>query len=350
MRLELAFRLIGGLALAAFGVYLAGLEELQSTGVVELFRQIIFGLIGFLVGFVVAPYVTLLPLTWIGERARRIPVHELVAATVGLLVALILSALLAIPLSMLPGVLGRFLPIVVCLALSYLGITVATTRREELFGLFRWRAGEAALAENAGEALLDTSAIIDGRIADLSQTGFLPPQLIVPRFVLAEVQYIADSPEALRRNRGRRGLEVLSKLRKESQITVRVVEADEDGNGDVDSKLVKLARQLHCPIITNDFNLNRVAAIQGVKVLNINELANAVKTVVLPGEELTVRIIQEGREPGQGVGFLDDGTMVVVESGRRLVGEETEVIVTRVLQTAAGRMIFGHPKPGGSAP
>ncbi len=355
VRLELAFRLIGGLALAAFGVYLGGLSLLRALRIEEIYVQAALGLIGLIVGLLLTPHFTIRPLTWVGERARRIPVQELIAATVGLLVALVLSALVAIPLSMLPEIFGRVLPLMACLALSYLGVTIAATRREELFGLLRRGSAELPPSEPSGEALLDTSAIIDGRIADLSHTGFLPSQLVVPRFVLAEVQYIADSPETLRRNRGRRGLEVLSRLRKESQVAVRVVEVDADGsgngngNGDVDAKLVKMARQLHCPIITNDFNLNRVAAIQGVKVLNINELANAVKSVVLPGEEMSVRIIQEGREPGQGVGFLDDGTMVVVESGRRLIGEEIEVVVTRVLQTAAGRMIFGHPKTAGSA-
>jgi uncharacterized protein YacL len=268
-----------------------------------------------------------------------------VAGTIGLLIALILSALIAIPISLLPSIFGRVLPLVACIVLSYLGVTIAATRREDFYGFFRGvRGGDGQAGQVPGEALLDTSAIIDGRIADLSQTGFLPGQLVVPRFVLAEVQHIADSSEALRRNRGRRGLEVLARLRKEPNVTVRILELDADGAGGVDAKLVKTARQLHCPIITNDFNLNRVAAIQGVRVLNINELANAVKSVVLPGEEMEIRIFQDGREVGQGVGYLDDGTMVVVDGGRRFMNEEVEVVVTRVLQTAAGRMIFAQPK------
>ena len=186
--------------------------------------------------------------------------------------------------------------------------------------------------------------MIDGRIADISQTGFIGGTMLLPRFVLDELQHIADSPDALRRNRGRRGLDMLNKLQKESLVPIQISEVDIEGVSEVDSKLVKLARQLHAPIVTTDFNLNRVAALQGVQVMNINELANAVKSVVLPGEEMTVRIMQEGKEAGQGVGYLDDGTMVVVEAGRKYMGSEIEVTVTRVLQTVAGRMIFAHPR------
>jgi uncharacterized protein YacL len=195
-----------------------------------------------------------------------------------------------------------------------------------------------------GQFIVDTSAIIDGRIADVSQTGFIPGSLIIPRFVLDELHHIADSYDAVRRNRGRRGLEMLTKLQKESNIPIEISEMDVKDVPDVDGKLVKLAKIFGCAIITNDFNLNRVAEIQGVHVLNINELANAVKPVVLPGEEMQVRIIQEGKELGQGVGFLDDGTMIVVEGGRRYINSRVEVVVTRVLQTAAGRMIFAHCK------
>jgi uncharacterized protein YacL len=191
---------------------------------------------------------------------------------------------------------------------------------------------------------VDTSAIIDGRIADISHTGFIPGSLIIPRFVLDELQHIADSYDAVRRNRGRRGLEILTRLQKESNIPVEIPEMDLKDVKDVDSKLVKMAKIFGCALITNDFNLNRVAEFQGVQVLNINELAKAVRPVVLPGEEMEVRIIQEGKEAGQGVGFLDDGTMIVVEGGRRHINSNLDVVVTRVLQTAAGRMIFAHPK------
>jgi uncharacterized protein YacL len=191
--------------------------------------------------------------------------------------------------------------------------------------------------------------IIDGRIVDIVRTGFLAGSLLIPRFVLAELQHIADSGDKLRRQRGRRGLEVLANLQKDPRLPVHISDIDVEGAREVDDKLVILARQMHSPILTNDFNLNRVAELQGVTILNINDLANAVKAVFLPGEELTVRIIQEGREARQGVGYLDDGTMVVVQDGSELVGQDVETSVTKVLQTAAGRMIFAKPE-GNSKP
>jgi uncharacterized protein YacL len=192
--------------------------------------------------------------------------------------------------------------------------------------------------------LLDTSVIIDGRIADIARTGFLPGTLLIPRFVLNELQYIADSSDSLRRHRGRRGMEVLTTLQKEPSIPVRVTDVDVEGVREVDDKLVILARQMRCPILTNDYNLNRIAELQGVTVLNINELANAVKSILLPGERLSVEIIQEGKETGQGVGYMDDGTMIVVESGREFMNRVMDVTVTKVLQTSAGRMIFAKPE------
>jgi uncharacterized protein YacL len=194
--------------------------------------------------------------------------------------------------------------------------------------------------------LVDTSAIIDGRIADISKAGFIDGTLLVPRFVLQELQHIADSADSLRRARGRRGLDMLNRLQKEAVVPLQISEVDADDVVGVDAKLVKIARTYHCPVITNDFNLNRVAELQGVKVLNINELANAVKPVVLPGEEMHVHVIQEGKELGQGVAYLDDGTMVVVENGRRYMNSDVDVVVTRVLQTVAGRMIFAQMKNG----
>jgi uncharacterized protein YacL len=184
--------------------------------------------------------------------------------------------------------------------------------------------------------------IIDGRIGDIARTGFMIGTLLIPRFVLNELQYIADSADSLRRQRGRRGMEVLSTLQKNTAIPVRISDIDVEGTREVDDKLVILARQMRCPILTNDYNLNRVAELQGVAVLNVNELANAVKSVLLPGEALEVSIIQEGKESGQGVGYLDDGTMVVVEDGREHLNSKVMVIVTKVLQTAAGRMIFAR--------
>jgi uncharacterized protein YacL len=190
--------------------------------------------------------------------------------------------------------------------------------------------------------LLDTSVIIDGRIADIARTGFLVGTLLIPRFVLNELQFIADSSDNLRRQRGRRGIEVISQLQKDTSTPLRISDMDVEGVREVDDKLVVLARQLRCPILTNDYNLNRIAELQGVSVLNVNELANAVKLVFLPGESIEVNVIQEGKESGQGVGYLDDGTMVVVEDGRSHLNRKINVTVTKVLQTAAGRMIFAR--------
>jgi uncharacterized protein YacL len=205
-------------------------------------------------------------------------------------------------------------------------------------------ASEHGLAPGDPRIVVDTSAIIDGRIAEIVESGFIYGTLVIPRFVLDELQHIADSSDALRRNRGRRGLEILNRMQKEPATPVEIVEDDIAGVTEVDAKLVALARSLSRVILTNDFNLNRVAELQGVRVMNINSLANAVKPAVLPGEELRVRVIQEGKEAGQGVGFLDDGTMIVVEGGARHLERDLDVTVTRVLQTVAGRMIFAQPR------
>ena len=216
-------------------------------------------------------------------------------------------------------------------------------RRKDLLNIIGTRLYREGPPREDKCVLLDTSVIIDGRIADVSQTGFISGEMLVPRFILNELQHIADSSDALRRNRGRRGLDMLNRLQKESVVPIRITDMDAEDYREVDDKLIMLAKQLRCPIITNDYNLNRVAELQGVMVLNVNELANAVKAVVLPGESMRVRIIQEGKEMGQGVGYLDDGTMVVVENGRRYINNTIRVMVTKVLQTAAGRMIFAQP-------
>ena len=192
--------------------------------------------------------------------------------------------------------------------------------------------------------MVDTSAIIDGRIADIVKTGFLHGTLIVPRFVLNELQYVSDSADSLRRQRGRRGMDILAELQQNENIPVIISDIDVEGVREVDDRLVVLARQMRCPILTNDYNLNRIAELQGVKVLNINDLANAVKVIFLPGESFKVHIIQEGKEYNQGVGFMDDGTMVVVEDGQQYMNKEITVTVTKVLQTSAGRMIFAKPE------
>jgi uncharacterized protein YacL len=205
-------------------------------------------------------------------------------------------------------------------------------------------------ANNGGAAkLIDTSAIVDGRIVDIVESGFLDGALVVPRFVLRELQSIADSVDPLKRTRGRRGFDVLSRLQELTNFEITEHDYTDMAMGNVDARLVRLAQDMGAKLVTNDYNLNRVAHVEGVAVLNVNELANAVKPVVLPGEELHVAVIREGKEGHQGIGYLEDGTMIVVEHGRRLIGDETDVIVTSVLQTVAGRMIFARPKREGVA-
>jgi uncharacterized protein YacL len=267
----------------------------------------------------------------------------------GLVVGLVVAALLAYPLSLLPAPFSQILPFVAALLFGYLGIMVMATRQNDIFSLLRDRSDERSRKKKPQPSpmgvtpvLLDTSVIIDGRIADISKTGFIEGEMLVPRFVLNELQHIADSSDALRRRRGRRGLEMLRHLQDDSVTPVRIIDRDVESVQEVDDKLVMLGKEMQAPIVTNDYNLNRVAQLQGVRVLNINELANAVKALFLPGESLEVEIIQEGKEAGQGVGYLDDGTMVVVEDGKSRIGKEVDVTVTKVLQTAAGRMLFAR--------
>jgi len=242
--------------------------------------------------------------------------------------------------------------------LGYLGWSFGTKKREELLSFFSFfqrsgskeRAGDKTsdkgikIESKCQYKILDTSVIIDGRIADICKSGFIDGTLIIPGFVLEELRHIADSSDLLKRNRGRRGLDILNRIRKELDVMVKIHEKDFEDLTEVDSKLVRLAKEMGAQVITNDYNLNKVAELQGIRVLNINELANAVKPVVLPGEEMQVQVIKDGKEAGQGVAYLDDGTMIVVENGRRFIGQNIVVLVTSVLQTAAGRMIFAKPK------
>ena len=221
--------------------------------------------------------------------------------------------------------------------------TAGTLKRNDLGALVREVRGRGRERTTDARVLLDTSVIIDGRVADVVRSGFVRGTLVVPRFVLAELQFFADSPDASRRERGRRGLEMLSKMQKEATVKVELSDEDPAGTG-ADAKLVTLARALGIAIMTNDYGLNRVAELHGVTVLNMNDLAKAVRPVVLPGEEITVRVIQEGKEQGQGVGYLEDGTMIVIENGSRHLGSELPVTVMRVLQTVGGRMIFAQLK------
>jgi len=312
-----------------------------------LFLPYLFASIGAVLGASLAPHLTTRPFIWVRNKMRHVAVRTLAVGIVGLVVGLVISALLALPLSILPAPFGTVMPFVAALLCSYFGVLVMVTREKEILGVLGLRLGRGRSTTKENSVLVDTSVIIDGRLADVSKTGFISGTLLIPRFILNELQHIADSSDGLRRNRGRRGLDMLNKLQEESLVPIRITEMDVKDVHEVDQKLIRLATELGCPIVTNDYNLNRVAKLQGIKVLNINELANAVKAVVLPGETITIRIIQEGKELGQGVGYLDDGTMVVVEDGRRHIDHEIEASVTRVLQTVAGRMIFARPRDRG---
>jgi uncharacterized protein YacL len=356
-RVEMVLRFLGGL-IAALAVWELGRNYLLPTfpflSSWPYLTYIISGIgaaVAFVIAFALAPALTTRPFFWLLRRATEMPASDVLVAGVGIVVGLLIGVLVSIPLSFLPWYLGNFLPIVASLVLAYLGMMALLSHKREFFQLIRWpREGrEAGSSASGSRVLVDTSSIIDGRIADISETGFLGGPLVVPRFVLHELQRVADSADSLRRGRGRRGLDILDRLQKDADIVLEIDETEIDLNGDVDARLVTLARRLRCPIVTNDYNLNKVAGLQGVKVLNINELANAVKSIVLPGQELSLRVIQEGKEMGQGVGYLEDGTMVVVENGRRAIGNTVTVTVSRVLQTAAGRMVFAHPRDGHGA-
>ncbi len=345
MILELVLRLFGMILLGAagwkFGEYLAGSAPPDHY----LRYVVVLMLAGVALGGLLAPYLTIRPILYLRRKIRQLPAQELFAGIIGLIMGLIVAALLSPVLANLPSPFGQFLPVLSALIFAYLGMVIMTMRQKDLSAIIGSRlSSNGTASQDEKPVLLDTSVIIDGRIADVSQTGFITGTMLVPRFVLNELQHIADSPDALRRNRGRRGLDMLNRLKEESVVPVRITDMDAPEAHEVDDKLIQLAKTLRCPILTNDYNMNRVAQLQGVLVLNINELANAVKSVLLPGETISVRIIQEGKELGQGVGYLDDGTMIVIEEGRPYIGQTIPVFVKKVLQKTEGRLVFAQPE------
>lgn len=285
------------------------------------------------------------------KELATVPFNQMVAGSVGILVGLMFAYLLTPLLRNIVGVNVLFTITSVALysMLGYLGVRLGTrylsdpTRLNDYIRVSVPKE-KVKIVQSGSPKILDTSVIIDGRIADICRTGFIEGELIVAEFVLEELRHIADSSDSLKRTRGRRGLDILNAIQKESKVKVTVTSEDFEDVSEVDIKLLKLAQKLGGAVVTNDFNLNKVAELQGVKVLNINDLANAVKPVVLPGEEMGVQVVKEGKENRQGIAYLDDGTMIVVEEGKRLIGEDIQVVVTSVLQTSAGRMIFAKPK------
>jgi len=352
MSADFIARIVGMIALSVGGVYL-GTVLANFAGDEPVLWAVVFGMVGALLGLVVTPFLTTRPMNAIRSKLSTISLRTMVAGLfgliIGLVVGLVVGALIAFPLSLLPKPFGELLPFIAAILIGYLSIVIFTTRQNEIFNMVGSRfgtlsKGDQDLSGDNNSVLLDTSVIIDGRIADIARTGFIAGSMLVPSFVLNELQHVADSSDGLRRQRGRRGLDILNRLKKDPLISMRITDLDVEGVREVDDKLVVLAKQLRCKVLTNDYNLNRVAELQGVAILNINELANAVKAVFLPGETLEVDVIQKGKESGQGVGYLDDGTMVVIEDGEMQIGSVILVNVTKVLQTAAGRMIFARLK------
>lgn len=321
---------------------------------------------------------------FVEKQLSKMPINDVIAGSVGLAIGLIIANLLGNAFARIP-IVGYYIPVIFSIVLGYLGVRITIKKRKELVSSFDFiketLRNREVVKEEIGKPkeeklpdfpaqeeflpaekpkvnlvklqehksknykLLDTNVIIDGRIADICKTGFLEGTLLIPVFVLEELQYIADSSDTLRRVRGRRGLDVLQKIREdESNLEVEIMNVDFDDIQGVDSKLVRLAQKLGGKIITNDFNLNKVAQLRGVEVLNINDLSNSVKPVVIPGETMRVQVVKDGKEPGQGVAYLDDGTMIVIENGHRYLSRTISVEVTSALQTSAGRMIFAKPR------
>jgi len=344
---EFLLRLIGMVVLAVSG-WQIGFSLADNDLETQGRYVIVLSLVGAGLGLMLTPYITTRPYRQVKAQLRQLPAQTLIAIVIGLIIGLIIATLMAFPFSFLPKPFSQILPFIGVVLFGYLGVAIMVMRQRDILGVLGGRLSARPGGTHSTDAshsiLVDTSVIIDGRIADITQTGFIMGELLVPRFILNELQYVADSADRLRRTRGRRGLEVLNTMLKDANAMVRITDMDIEDAYQVDDKLVLLAKQLHCPIMTTDYNLNRVAGLQGVTVMNINELANAVKAVFLPGEAMTIHIIQEGKEYNQGVGYLDDGTMVVVEDGRPHIGQTVGVEVTKVLQTAAGRMIFAKPE------
>ncbi|MDF1509172.1 PIN/TRAM domain-containing protein [Robertmurraya sp. DFI.2.37] len=349
--IQACFLITGG----TLGIFFIGdLLNLLSFGDIVVINNpyvtaVVGAIIFYLISFWAVDYIVNF-VKWVEESLVKAPITDILAVSIGLGFGLVIAFLVGFALNMIEvPIVNTVAPILITLLFGYLGFQVGYKKRDELMALLA-RNKKKPVEEDveAGDRnvlkILDTSVIIDGRIADICQTGFLEGTIVIPQFVLGELQHIADSSDVLKRNRGRRGLDILNRIQKELSMNVEIYEGDFEDVQEVDSKLVKLAKLTNGVVVTNDFNLNKVCELQKVSVLNINDLANAVKPVVLPGEEMNVQVIKDGKEQNQGIAYLDDGTMIVVEGGRDYIGKHIEVLVTSVLQTSAGRMIFAKPK------
>jgi uncharacterized protein YacL len=291
--------------------------------------------------FIIAPYVTVGLFSWLRRKVVTIPAIDIVAAGIGLIIGGVLSSLLALPTALLPEPLGQIMPFVVAVSVCVLSVLVMIVQKNELLPLLTRRGGPA---EPEDRLLLDTSVIIDGRIVELMRCRIVNFPLVVPRFILRELQGIANSDDSTRKVRGRRGLDVLERLQREGIANVEILEVEVEEEPEVDNKLIRLAKLSRYHILTGDQNLERVAKLQNVVAININTVAQALRPPVAPGEELELSIVQPGREHGQGIGYLDDGTLVVIEEGRDRIGKQVRVVITRTLQTGTGRMAFAQVK------
>ncbi|MBE3088468.1 MAG: PIN domain nuclease [Chloroflexi bacterium] len=336
--------LIGGWQLGMF-IFEAFSVPLNAYLVYGLCALLI-GVIGFLFSLLIAQWLIKLGNT-VRLAYRQLNLVDLILGFAGLVIGLLVAYLtsLASNIYAIP-IVGPYLPAVLSVILGYIGMTLFLSKREELGtllfsgGLGKGERGKARHPDR--RYLLDTNVIIDGRVVEVLKSGLLEGAVLIPSFVLTELQYVADSADSIKRARGRRGLEVLNRIQKDSPTKIEIIEAKGSGEA-VDQRLVKLAKAQDATLVTNDFNLAQIARLQGIRLLNLNELANALKPVVLPGEEIEIAVIKEGKEYDQGVGYLDDGTMVVVEEGRALIGQTTVAVVTSILATSAGRMIFVRP-------
>ncbi len=335
---------------------ITNMNYLSSTISIVIFIIIIsfiFGLIFYIISPIIYKGISNL-IEYIEKSMQKMSITEIIYGTFGAVIALILMTFIAKPINDIHKVIGPILLILLNILAAIIGAEIMIKKKEDITALLlnikRPVIKEKKIKEIVKESIkgipkvLDTSVIIDGRIFDICETGFIEGPLVIPNFVLDELRHISDSSDSLKRNRGRRGLDILNKIQKELSIETQIVDDDFPKIAEVDAKLLKLAQKMDGKVITNDYNLNKVAEFQGVPVLNINELSNAIKPVVLPGEEMTIDIVKDGKESSQGVAYLEDGTMIVVEGGRKFIGQTTVVIVTSVLQTAAGRMIFAKPK------
>lgn len=321
-------------------------ETILGITFMSLAAMLVGGIFGAIIGSFISPYLikSLFMFTSTVEKSlSAMSTQDLIAGTLGLFLGLIIANLVGLAFGSVPYI-GPYVSIALSIILGYLGMHLVVSKKSELAGWLHLHAeGSFDKKKNKDHhtgKLLDTNVIIDGRVADIYRSGFLEGPIIVPVFVLEELQKIADSSDILKRNRGRRGLDILNHMRKNSKDDVIIVTNDFEDISEVDSKLVKLAREKNYKIVTNDYNLNKVAELQGVAVLNINDLAIAVKPAVIPGEQIFVQLVKSGKEEGQGVAYLEDGTMIVVENGSQCIGKEVPVIITSVLQTSAGKMIF----------